>query len=145
VPINYTRAQLEGFLRAGHSVLVNGRHIDRVEDLPAESELAVGDRERARAALEAHDDQIARLVAERRKLASVAEGAPETPPPGSQSAPSQGAGGLLPPNAPGGPPPPAPPERQVIVPGEGPAPPPAAEAPPPREEDDRPGLFRKKK
>jgi hypothetical protein len=128
VPINYTRAQLEGFLRSGQSVLVNGRHIDRLEDLPPESELAAGDRERARAALEAHDDQIARLVAERRKLAQVAGGAPESPPPGSQSA------------QPPQPPPEQPPPEQPRA--EAPAPP--AEAPP-REEEDRPGWGRKKK
>jgi hypothetical protein len=147
VPINYTRQQLEGFLRSGQSVLVNGRHIDRLEDLPPESELAAGDRERARAALEAHDDQIARLVAERGKLARAAEAPAPPPAPAPVQVQAQPPG--EPPGEPPAPPPPEPPPARG-APAE-PPPPPDEQPPPPREEepppreDDRPGLFVRRK
>jgi hypothetical protein len=80
MPVSYTRAQLEGFLRSGHSVLVNGRHVERVEDLPSESELAVGDAERARAAREAVENQVANLTREMRRLSEVEEKARQAAP-----------------------------------------------------------------
>jgi outer membrane biosynthesis protein TonB len=80
VPISYSRAQLEQIIKSGGSVIINGRHIDRLEDLPSESELAVGDRERAQAAIRANDDQIATLTRERQKLQAQLDAAPNQPP-----------------------------------------------------------------
>lgn len=136
------REQMEAAIRAGGSVLIHGpgpdsRLVTSLDDLPPESVLAAGDRQRAEAALQAHDDQIARLVAERGKLARAAEAAP---PPGPAPVQAQ------PPGGPQAPPPPSPPEPPPArgVPAE---PPPADEPPPtPREEEDRPGgLFRQRK
>jgi hypothetical protein len=151
MPGQLSRQQMEAAINAGGSVMIHnlkGRDdpiFTRVEDLPPESELAGGDRDRARAALEAHDHQIARLVAERQKLARVAEGEPRQPPGPApvQAQPAlEGPADIRPRNAPGTPPPGPAPEQQRA---EAPPPPADEPPPPPREEDDRPGLFGKKR
>jgi hypothetical protein len=130
VPISYSRAQLEQIIKSGGSVILNGRHIDRLEDLPSESELAVGDRERAQAAIRANDDQIATLTRERQKLKAQLDAAPNQPP-APETPPQPARAGDKPAQ-------PAPEAEAAPVPAEAPKPPetpaaPQAEAPaPPR-------------
>src|SRR5947209_17877388 len=89
MPISYSRAQMEQIIKSGGSVILDGRSIERVEDLPPESELAANDRQRARAVLNAHDEQIAKLTAERAKLQAIVDEKPAPPPPAETPPPAR--------------------------------------------------------
>jgi hypothetical protein len=71
-----SRADMEKHIGTGGSVqLPDGRIVTRVEDLPAESELAAGDEARLQAEVDrlqaAHDDSARQLDAAKRKLAET--------------------------------------------------------------------------
>lgn len=68
-----TRAAMAAVITAGGSVAHDNRLYTRVEDLPDEVELAQGDDVRKAAALDAVDDQLAKLTAQRTKLVTEAE------------------------------------------------------------------------
>lgn len=60
-----TREGMEAAIRAGGSVMHDGRVIDTLDDLPDAAELAAGDENRERMLVESYDDQIARLQREK--------------------------------------------------------------------------------
>jgi hypothetical protein len=82
-----TRQEMEKVLRENGSVMHQGRVIDKVEDLPAEADLARAHPAAARAAAARIDADIARLAAERAKLLAPPEQGAQ---PAKAAAPEQG-------------------------------------------------------
>lgn len=82
---NLTRAGMEQVIREGGSVLHNGRVIGRVEALPSDADLAVGDEQATTAALDGLRAQREQLDAQERKLLA-AKGA-AAPKPAASPAP----------------------------------------------------------
>jgi hypothetical protein len=72
-----THEALQAIIRNGGSVLHNGVVIDKVADLPDESELAQGDLKRLETVETSLDDQIAALTREKTKLGQAKERAQE--------------------------------------------------------------------
>ena len=83
-----SREAMERAIKEGGSVLYQGRTLTRLDELPAEAELAQGDAGREAAAREALDSQIAALLAQRALVGGTAPvpsgeataGGGETPP-----------------------------------------------------------------
>lgn len=65
-----TREQMEQVINGGGSVLVGGRLITRVQDLPSPAQLAAGNPEQEQATLADLQAQIRRLEQERDGLAA---------------------------------------------------------------------------
>jgi hypothetical protein len=63
-----TREELEAAINEGGSVLVGGKIITRLEDLPSEADLAKGDEVKEAAARKGLEDQVKALQAELAKL-----------------------------------------------------------------------------
>ena len=70
---SYTRAQMEEIIKSGMSVNYRGSIISSLADLPSEADLALGNPEMEIVTLESLDQQIARLQAERAKIAKDAK------------------------------------------------------------------------
>jgi hypothetical protein len=65
-----TRAEMEELIRKGNTVgLPDGRRIARIEDLPSESVLAAGDRDR----LQAEHDRLSGIVEDHQKQLATVE------------------------------------------------------------------------
>lgn len=62
---NLTRAGMEHVIATGGSVMHNGTLLERVDDLPAEEDLAAGDSRRLDAIASSYDEQIATLQGRR--------------------------------------------------------------------------------
>lgn len=76
-----SRERMVEALKNGGSVLLDTatgpKHVTRLEDLPAESELAAGDAERARAARQVVEGQMALLAREQQRLSDLERKAEE--------------------------------------------------------------------
>lgn len=94
-----TRAGMEHVLREGGSVLLDGRQIEHLDDLPTEADLARGDERRTAAVREQLDRQMAELAAQRARL-DTPEGAirqPSATPPRTRQPRAPQPPGVFPP------------------------------------------------
>jgi hypothetical protein len=76
-----TRDQLEEIIKRGESVIHNGEIITKIEDLPTEAELVLGNPALEKVTADVLDAQIARLQAERDKLTQAAANGGKLPEP----------------------------------------------------------------